>query len=240
LLHQNRLLSVEPSISHNIVPEFCSLLPFLIISMTTKIISINRKDRLTIRTLFPSESRSAPSFYSASAHLLSSYPPILISSQSPPPPRLLSSFPPHITNPLHPPTPPPLPPSSPDNMPPPLDAEPALPLSELVGQEAYNRIVENQILPHQFPRLTHSEWAELGIPIGIRHRIIDLVEPMPPFDILSAAAFLDSGNRCAGVHLQGGAGHRPALLWLPGRRHRLLAPGNHDAFIGRASCRERV
>ena len=62
----------------------------------------------------------------------------------------------------------------------PLDAETALTLSELVGQEAYNRIVENQIQPHQFPRLTHSEWAELGIPIGIRHRIIDLVEPMPP------------------------------------------------------------
>ena len=70
----------------------------------------------------------------------------------------------------------------PNTMSTPFDAETALALSQLLNPEAYNRILENQILPAQFSRLTHSEWTELGIPIGIRHRIIDLVELAPSVD----------------------------------------------------------
>src|SRR3989338_4852138 len=63
----------------------------------------------------------------------------------------------------------------PNTMSTPFDAETALALSQLLNPEAYNRILENQILPGQFS-------TELGIPIGIRHRIIYLVELAPSVD----------------------------------------------------------
>lgn len=53
-----------------------------------------------------------------------------------------------------------------------LPAPLALTIAELAGAEAYERLLAQKILPDQFSKLSHTEWASLNIPIGVRHRLI--------------------------------------------------------------------
>ena len=56
-----------------------------------------------------------------------------------------------------------------------LDGEIAMKISELVGSTFYASIQENRIQPEHFSLLTHEEWQNLGIPIGTRYRLLELV-----------------------------------------------------------------